>query len=135
MSTTISPPAATSDVIITERRGAVGIIRINRAARFNSMDVETARAFRKAGLQLARDPDFKEVNVSRDQLAKLPRGAVVVWGKSGAKPYGHVSVALGDGREASDHVQRQTTGGRYGTDFGRGPDPQGRQFRVFIPVR
>ena len=64
MSTTMSPPTATSDVIITERRGAVGIIRINRAARFNSMDVETARAFRKAGLQLARDHDVRVVVVT-----------------------------------------------------------------------
>jgi hypothetical protein len=74
------------------------------------------------------------VSVSSSDLASLPRGAVVVWGRSGAKPYGHVSVALGDGREASDHIQRQITGGRYGTDFGNGPDPQGRQFRVFLPA-
>jgi len=35
--------------------GAVGIITIDRSERFNSLDVETARDLRKAGLQLARD--------------------------------------------------------------------------------
>jgi peptidoglycan hydrolase-like protein with peptidoglycan-binding domain len=90
-------------------------------------------AYQKAE-QLANNPRFREVNISAAELSRLPPGAVVVWGRSGAKPYGHVSVALGDGREASDHIQRQITGGRYGTDFGRGPDPQGRQFRVFLPA-
>jgi 2-(1,2-epoxy-1,2-dihydrophenyl)acetyl-CoA isomerase len=41
--------------IHTEHRGAVGVIRIDRPQRFNSMDVETARDFRKAALGLARD--------------------------------------------------------------------------------
>jgi hypothetical protein len=89
-------------------------------------------AYQKAG-QLAQNPRFREVNVSANALSKLPAGAVVVWGRSADKPWGHVSVALGDGREASDHIQRQVTGGRYGTDFGSGRDPQGRQFRVFVP--
>lgn len=90
-------------------------------------------AYQKAE-QLARNPRFREVNMSPSQLASLPAGAVVVWGKSAAKPYGHVSVALGDGREASDHVARQIASrGRYGTDFGNGSDPQGRVVRVFIP--
>lgn len=89
-------------------------------------------AYQKAE-QLAANPRFREVNISANELRNLPAGAVVVWGRSGAKPYGHVSVALGGGREASDHIQNQITGGRYGTDFGRGPDPQGRQFRVFLP--
>ena len=38
-----------------EHDGAVGIITIDRKERFNSLDVETARDLRKAGLQLARD--------------------------------------------------------------------------------
>lgn len=94
---------------------------------------ERGHAYQKAD-QLARDVDFQEVGVPRDQLAALPPGAVVVWGRSSAKPYGHVTVSLGDGREASDHVQRMIVGGRYGTDFGNGPDPLGRQFRVFMPM-
>ena len=35
--------------------GNVGVITIDRPDRFNSMDVATARDFRRAGLQLARD--------------------------------------------------------------------------------
>ncbi len=39
--------------------GAVGIITIDRRERFNSMDVDTAQEFRKAGLQLARAEDIR----------------------------------------------------------------------------
>jgi 2-(1,2-epoxy-1,2-dihydrophenyl)acetyl-CoA isomerase len=42
-----------------EREGAVGILSIDRPARFNSLDVETARDLRKAGLQLARDESVR----------------------------------------------------------------------------
>lgn len=38
-----------------ERHDGVGRITIDRPERFNSLDVDTARDFRKAGLQLARD--------------------------------------------------------------------------------
>lgn len=41
--------------IRTELDGAVGVITIDRLERFNSMDVTTARDFRRAGLQMARD--------------------------------------------------------------------------------
>ena len=41
--------------IRTAIEGAVGIITIDRPERFNSMDVTTARDFRRAGLQMARD--------------------------------------------------------------------------------
>jgi 2-(1,2-epoxy-1,2-dihydrophenyl)acetyl-CoA isomerase len=43
------------ETIRIERDGAVGIITIARRERFNSMDVATARDFRKAGLGFARD--------------------------------------------------------------------------------
>lgn len=49
--------------IHVERDGAVGVLTIDRPARFNSMDVETARDFRKAGLQLARDREVRCVIV------------------------------------------------------------------------
>jgi 2-(1,2-epoxy-1,2-dihydrophenyl)acetyl-CoA isomerase len=42
--------------ILLERDGPVGTITINRPSRFNAMDVETAQDFRRAALQLARDP-------------------------------------------------------------------------------
>jgi hypothetical protein len=72
--------------------------------------------------QLAKHQKFKEVQVSRDQLKSLPAGAIVVWGQSAGHQHGHISVALGDGREASDHVQGQITG------------MAGSTLRVFIPV-
>jgi 2-(1,2-epoxy-1,2-dihydrophenyl)acetyl-CoA isomerase len=44
-----------------ERDGAVGMITIDRRQRFNSLDVETAQDFRKAGLQYARDEEVRAV--------------------------------------------------------------------------
>jgi 2-(1,2-epoxy-1,2-dihydrophenyl)acetyl-CoA isomerase len=43
------------------RDGAVGIIRLDRAERFNSLDVATARDLRQAGLRMARDPEVHAV--------------------------------------------------------------------------
>lgn len=57
--------------------------------------------------QLAARSDFREVNVSGSALRQLPPGAIVVWGKTARSPHGHISVSLGDGREASDHVATQ----------------------------
>ena len=47
--------------IRVEREGAVGILTIDRRERLNSLDVETAQDFRRAGLQLARDRDVRAV--------------------------------------------------------------------------
>ena len=44
-----------------EREGAVGVITIDRPERFNSLDVETAQDFRKAGLGFARDEEIRAV--------------------------------------------------------------------------
>lgn len=41
--------------------GAVGTITIDRRERFNSLDAETARELRKAGLQMARDSAIRAV--------------------------------------------------------------------------
>lgn len=49
-----------------ERDGAVGVISIARRERFNSMDVQTAQDFRKAGLELARDREIRAVIVRGD---------------------------------------------------------------------
>lgn len=49
----------TDSHILTSRDGAVGVITIARPERFNSMDVTTARDFRRAGLQMARDADVR----------------------------------------------------------------------------
>ncbi len=47
-----------------QREGGVGIITIDRRERFNSFDVETAREFRKAGLQYARDDEIRAVVIA-----------------------------------------------------------------------
>jgi 2-(1,2-epoxy-1,2-dihydrophenyl)acetyl-CoA isomerase len=47
--------------IQTTRDGPVGIITIARRERFNSLDVETARDLRRAGLQMSRDSDVRAV--------------------------------------------------------------------------
>jgi 2-(1,2-epoxy-1,2-dihydrophenyl)acetyl-CoA isomerase len=47
--------------ILTETDGAVGVITIDRAKRFNSLDGETARDLRKAGLLFARDAKIRAV--------------------------------------------------------------------------
>jgi hypothetical protein len=72
--------------------------------------------------QLARSGRFREVSVSPDQLRSLPPGAVVVWGRTDRSPDGHISVALGNGQEASDHIQTQMTSLRGAQNY-----------RVFVP--
>ena len=52
--------------IRVEREGAVGILTIARRERLNSLDVETAQDFRKAGLQLARDREVRAVVLRAD---------------------------------------------------------------------
>jgi 2-(1,2-epoxy-1,2-dihydrophenyl)acetyl-CoA isomerase len=54
---------APSRTIRAEREGAVGVITIARRDRFNSMDVATARDFRKAGLGFARGEEIRCVVV------------------------------------------------------------------------
>ena len=57
--------------------------------------------------QLAKHPEFKEIKASGPALKTLPPGAIIVWRKTAASPNGHISVSLGDGREASDHIAPQ----------------------------
>ena len=59
---------------------------------------------------------FTEISgVTREQLKTLPAGAIVVWNKGGTnvtangKKHGHISIALGNGYESSDHIQEQIT--------------------------
>lgn len=62
--------------------------------------------------------DFTEVTnefPTAQSLTNLPAGAIVVWENGNGHPHGHISIALGDGREASDHIQSQTV--NYGTQY------------------
>lgn len=81
----------------------------------------TGKSAYMAAPQLARNSQFQEMRgVKPSELSELPAGAVVVWNKSKKHPNGHISVALGDGREVSDRIRTQIEG--YGTSV-----------RVFIP--
>ncbi len=74
----------------------------------------------EAADQLANNPKVKEMKVSQADLPKLPAGAIVVWNKGAGHEWGHISIATGDGKEASDLMRNQIT--NYGTSF-----------RVFMP--
>ncbi len=73
--------------------------------------------------QLASHSSFAEVKKTKEQLKTLPKGAIVVWGKTNESPHGHISISLGNGKEASDKVRDQIVNLRGHENF-----------RVFMPV-
>ena len=83
------------------------------------INVSGASAY-MAAAQLEKNPKVKEMKVAQGDLAKLPAGAIVVWDKGNGHEHGHISIATGDGKEASDLMRNQIT--NYGTSF-----------RVFMP--
>ncbi|HEY7368457.1 MAG TPA: enoyl-CoA hydratase-related protein [Thermoanaerobaculia bacterium] len=74
-----------SGPIRTDRDGAVATITIARRERFNSLDVETARELRKAGLQCARDPEVRAV-ILRGEGGVFCSGADLKYIRSGGDP-------------------------------------------------
>jgi 2-(1,2-epoxy-1,2-dihydrophenyl)acetyl-CoA isomerase len=80
------------DFIRIERDGAVGTLVMERRERFNAMDCEMARDFRKAGLQLARDPEIRAV-VLRGYPGVFCSGADLKYIRAGgdAKGLGYLS--------------------------------------------
>ena len=78
---------------------------------------------------MEENENFKEITgISKTDLQYLPAGAVIVWsssttGDSPASRFGHISISLGDGNEASDRLHAQYYG------VGENGKP-----RVFIPV-
>lgn len=93
---------------------------VGRALSKIGINVSGASAYMAAD-QLAKNPKVKEIKVSQAELSKLPPGAIVVWDKGPGHEHGHISVAMGDGHEASDLMRNQIT--NYGTSF-----------RVFMPI-
>jgi len=75
--------------IVAEIDGPVGTITIDRPRRFNSLDVETARDLRKAGLQMARDRDVRAV-ILRGSSGIFCSGADLKDVRAGAPGYGAV---------------------------------------------
>lgn len=84
-------------------RDAVGTITIDRRERFNSLDVETARDLRKAGIQLARDENVR---------------AAILRGEGGVFCSGADLKYIRAGGEAIDleYLKKQHDGG-YGEIF------------------
>lgn len=71
--------------IRTQREGGVGILSIERPERWNAMDVETAHAFRTAGLRLARDGSVRAV-VVRGVPGIFCSGADLRYVREGGEP-------------------------------------------------
>lgn len=63
----------------------VGVLTIDRAERFNSLDVSTARDLRKAGLRLARDPEVRAV-ILRGVSGIFCSGADLKYIRAGGDP-------------------------------------------------
>jgi len=86
------------------RDGKVGVITIDRPARFNSMDAHTAQDFRRAGLQYARDNGVRVV-----VLAGIPgvfcSGADLKF------------IRDGERRDDLEYLAPQTARGGYGDAF------------------
>lgn len=71
--------------------------------------IKCASAYQVAG-KLNNNKNFKQVSVSKEDLKNLPAGCVIVWqpyndSKGNYHEHGHIAVTLGNGKEASDHVQ------------------------------
>ncbi|HXV85066.1 MAG TPA: enoyl-CoA hydratase-related protein [Gemmatimonadales bacterium] len=97
--------AAGGQHILITRDGAVGIITIARRERMNSMDVQTARDFRKAGLQLARDDAVR---------------CIIVRGSDGVFCSGADLKYIRAGGERSDFAYLHPDGGSAEGGFGQG---------------
>lgn len=91
-------------------------------------ETRVSAAYQEADI-LAKHPNFKEVTISKDELKSLPAGCVVVWDRNRDKSrpdsrpadtYGHIMVTLGNGKEASDHVDNILM--------------LNTSFRVFVPI-
>jgi len=94
---------------------------VNRALANAGLYVNPLPSAYMYGNVLAKDPRFREVSLTDDQIRKLPPGAIVVTApyNSPGNPHGHIMVTLGNGMEASDHIQSMYLAGSQ---------------RVFIPV-
>jgi len=67
---------------------------------------ETGHAYQCVDI-LRRNPNFKEVNVNGSDIASLPAGCVVVYGRGVAgysSDYGHIEITTGSGKAVSDGI-------------------------------
>ena len=83
---------------------------------------ESGHAYQCADI-LSRNPNFKEVKVAAKDVDKLPAGCVIVYPQGDAgysNDYGHIEISLGNGKAASDYVNRNVK--------------DSANARVFVPV-
>ncbi len=95
-------------------------LRIAKAAESNAYYVnrigscyrQVANTLDKFGIDLSGRPAYVEApqlvsnkNFQEVSTEQLDRGTVIVLGPSKKHPYGHITVYLENGRQASDHVQ------------------------------
>lgn len=102
-----------------DSKGGLCFRDVARSLRKIGIETSGASAYMAAD-QLAKNPKVKEMKVAQSDLPKLPAGAIVVWNRGPGHEHGHISIATGDGKEASDLMRNQIT--NYGTSF-----------RVFMP--
>ena len=88
--------------IQTRCEDAVGTITIDRREHFNSLDVETARDFRKAGLRFARDEAVRAV-VLRGSGGVFCSGADLEYVREGGDPTDLDYLQPQGGGEAAGH--------------------------------
>ena len=82
---------------------------VRMAMEKSGMKLDGVSAYMAAD-QLAKNKNFhEEKGLSRADLKDLPPGATVVWNKAKGHPHGHISIAMGNGREASDVMRNQIT--------------------------
>lgn len=72
---------------------------------FSNGEIRGKSAYMAAGM-LRKHKNFTEIQgLTKSDLKSLPAGCVIVWDKSQGHKHGHIAVTLGNGQEASDHVQ------------------------------
>jgi hypothetical protein len=106
----ISGTIASSARAVASSMGSVGYCfrGVKRALRKVGVELHGGQAFMAKG-QLESHGGFRKV-----PMKNLQPGDILVHGKSGAHPHGHIAVYLGNGKEASDHIGKLVTGRRYG---------------------
>lgn len=84
---------------------AAGVTQTCVSAGVSNFSEINGDAYKKADKLAEMKDRFAEIQgLSRNDLDKLPAGCIIVWDKSDGHDYGHSTMTLGDGREASDHV-------------------------------
>lgn len=86
-------------------------------AGLNNGEITGGSAYQARGV-LSNHNKFTPVTVDKKDLKNLPAGCVIVWNpftdrKGKYHKDGHIAITLGDGREASDHVQNLVIGETY----------------------